>query len=173
MGERGVFRWMVIAFVLVVSLGVQIQATETMGGPGIVFLEGGVSLKALNPGVHEILLVLPQLTGSQVPTLFDVEVEPEASVTNYHYELEFRDQVNTVLHLWLRGDQGEVIRIHWRAHVPFHPTLHGRCSGPLPDRGPSSSCPETPFRPQKRSGFDSWNPGCRATPSLRLPRHKP
>lgn len=89
--------------------------TESLAGPGLVGAVGGVNVKLLQVGEHEVLMPLPQLVDGQIPLCYFVRSIPAEAVTEYR--IQKREELNDVLTIKLTGKRDDQIQLEWSAVV--------------------------------------------------------
>ncbi len=82
---------------------------------GLVGVLGGVHLKFLEAGPHEVLLPIPQLTGTQVPLFCAITSAPPEAAAKCRVLL--RDGSNAVFVVRLDGNRDQEIRLEWSSVV--------------------------------------------------------
>jgi hypothetical protein len=88
---------------------------RAMQGTGLAGAMGGIQVKVLRSGVHDLLLPLPQLADCQVPLGYTIACTPEQALG----ECRLQDQGdgNVFLNLKLKGDRDQEVKIDWAAVV--------------------------------------------------------
>lgn len=86
-----------------------------MGGTGLVGVQGGVRVKVLNEGNHEILIPLVQVTDTQIPITYTIVSDPANAVGDY--SLGSREGSNGVVSIRLQGAKDDEITIRWTSTI--------------------------------------------------------
>ena len=123
------------AFDRIVKRIEQSQA-ETLAGPGLIGVRGGVQVKALQSGVHELQLPMPLQVDSQVPLAYGVHSPSHPA--SLEYQFQQRDASNQVLVVTIQAKRGEQVTIEWAAVV-----LIGQPEPQAADPLPQSYCEAT------------------------------
>lgn len=88
---------------------------EAMKKPGLVGISGGVGIKLLKTGTHEVILSFPQRVDGQVPICFCIHSTPRDAAIEYR--IQRRDELNDALIVTLKADRGKEIQLEWAAVV--------------------------------------------------------
>ncbi len=88
---------------------------RVMGGTGLVGAMGGVRLKVLMTGTHEVLIPLPQLADAQIPVSYTIVPNPREAIVECR--LRSRGDSNVVAHIRLNGNRDQEIEINWASVV--------------------------------------------------------
>lgn len=87
----------------------------TMAKPGLVGVLGGVRVKLLKTGTHEVLLPLPQIVDGQVPVCYYVRSTPSDAAVEYR--IQRREELNDILNVQLKGENNQEVQLEWSAVV--------------------------------------------------------
>lgn len=101
-----------------------------MKGPGTAFARGGIHLKSIKSGDHEILIPMPQIMENQVPLLYYIRCIPENGA---EFSLIERDNANHAVLVKIRGEKDSEIRIEWDAVILFYQGDESLASDICPD----------------------------------------
>ena len=88
---------------------------KVMSGTGLVGVQGGVRVKVLKAGNHEILIPLVQVTDTQIPVTYTIASDPANAVGDY--SLGSREDSNAVVSIRLQGAKDDEITIKWTSIV--------------------------------------------------------
>lgn len=110
---------------------------QAMKQPGLAAATGGVHVKVVSEGLHDILLPIPQLVDQQVPLCYFVQISPSDVVDDC--QLCTRDGGNVVLSIRLKGKDQEV-RISWSSVVLIAPRRTGAPTPPADPYLAASPC---------------------------------
>lgn len=91
---------------------------------GLVGATGGAKVRVINPGVHELIIALPQSDWNQVPVIYTLAVIPENAASEIR--LRTRGEGNVVAGLRLEGERDQEIEIRWAVVV----LVSSRTAGP-------------------------------------------
>jgi len=86
-----------------------------MAKPGLVGVLGGVRVKLLKTGTHEVLLPLPQIVDGQVPVCYYVRSTPSDAAVEYR--IQRREELNDILNVQLKGENNQEVQLEWSAVV--------------------------------------------------------
>lgn len=89
--------------------------TETMTNPGFVGALGGVHVKLLKTGLHEVLLPVPQLVDGQVPVCFYIRSTPRDAAVEYR--IQRREELNDIVSVKLNGERNQEVQLEWSSVV--------------------------------------------------------
>lgn len=89
--------------------------SRVMGDTGLVGTMGGVHLKVLKAGLHEVFIPVPQLADTQIPISYAITtIPPDAGA---EYRLRIREGLNVVVSVRLEGKQNQEIQINWASII--------------------------------------------------------
>ncbi|MCK5736150.1 MAG: hypothetical protein KAH21_06700, partial [Spirochaetaceae bacterium] len=89
--------------------------SRVMGDTGLVGAMGGVHVKVLKAGLHEILIPIPQLADTQIPISYAITtIPPDAGA---EFRLRTREGSNVVVSIQLNGGRGQEIQIDWASII--------------------------------------------------------
>ncbi len=92
---------------------------KALNGPGLVAATGGLQLKLLKAGAHEVILPIPQMIDSQVPICLFVNGSPSDAIVECR--IRQRSRENHVFFVKLQGKQNQEIKISWSSMILFTP----------------------------------------------------
>lgn len=87
----------------------------TMTKPGLVGALGGVRVKLLETGTHEVLLPLPQIVDGQVPVCYYIRSTPRDAAVEYR--LQSREELNDIVSVQLKGKSNQEVQLEWSSVV--------------------------------------------------------
>ncbi len=90
-------------------------APEVMVGTGLAGVQGGVRVKFLSKGNHEVLIPLVQVTETQIPVSYTIASDPASAVSDY--SLRLRENSNAVVSIRLQGAKDEEVTVTWTSIV--------------------------------------------------------
>lgn len=88
---------------------------KSMSQCGIVGAQGGMRVKCLKSGTHELIFPLPQLADGQAPLWFSVRSTPPEAVIEYR--LRPRSDGNVVVGIKLKSERNQEVYIEWHSIV--------------------------------------------------------
>ena len=89
--------------------------SRVMGDTGLVGAMGGVHVKVLKAGLHEILIPIPQLADTQIPISYAITtIPPDAGA---EFRLRTREGSNVVVSVQLNGGRDQEIQINWASII--------------------------------------------------------
>lgn len=103
------------------DLGAQISAAASsvsarpMQGCGLAGAVGGVHVKALKAGTHDLVLPMPQLADGQVPVCYYISTTPEQALAECR--LQERAAAGVFVNVTLKATQNQEIQIDWASVV--------------------------------------------------------
>jgi hypothetical protein len=89
--------------------------STVMNDSGIVYVEGGAHFISRTSSIHNVILVVPQLSDAQIPICFNITADPADSLIEYR--LEQRNKSNVIVNLTLQGSKDKEILINWSSYV--------------------------------------------------------
>lgn len=90
-------------------------STQSMTKPGLVGALGGVHIKLLKTGTHEVFLPLPQMAGGQIPVCYYIHSTPRDAAVEYR--LQRREELNDIVRVQLKGERNQEIQLEWSSVV--------------------------------------------------------
>ena len=90
-------------------------STEKTTNPGLFGALGGVHVKLLKTGKHEVILPLPQLVDGQVPVCFYIRSTPRDAAVEYR--IQRREDLNDIVSVKLKGERNQEVHLEWSSVV--------------------------------------------------------
>ncbi len=127
---------------------------RAMQGTGLAGAMGGIQVKILTPGPHDLLLPMPQLMDCQAPVTYALNCAPEQALVEAR--LQEQAQGNVFVNLKLKGEPGQEVRIGWSSVVligsqPFVPN-----PARPEDYLPATACAQSGAGPVKELADKLW-----------------
>jgi hypothetical protein len=147
----------------VVSLQAQTVAavgsapTRAMDGAGLAGVLGGVRVKFLKPGTHEVILPVPQLADTQIPVCYAIATTPKEAGKEYHFGR--RDGSNLVVSVKLDARQDQEVSVEWSSVVLLSESPSSTKSAPVEPFLQATPCAQADAVPVKALADKLWPAG--------------
>jgi hypothetical protein len=98
-----------------ISAAMSASPPRAMTGSGLAAVSGGIHVKVVAPGEHDLLLPMPQLADCQAPVAYSISCTPENALSECR--IQERPEGNAFLNVRLGAPTDQDVKIEWSAVV--------------------------------------------------------
>jgi hypothetical protein len=109
-----------------------------MTKPGLVGALGGVRVKLLKSGSHEVFLPLPQMVDGQVPICY--YIRNSSQKTAVVFRIQRREDLNDIVSVQLTGERNQEVQLEWSSVILVAETAASSTDADLDEYRSATAC---------------------------------